>query len=93
MNFSAEAGIAIALRHAKSAPRRQCGSPFLQPRPQHDFERPSRSVLAMQLQIGFRDAVRVGHVVVDRRTCPTVRAGTVFLSPTDRRIDRHIGNV
>ena len=50
-------------------------------------------MLAVQLQIGFRDAVRVGHVVVDRRTRPTMRAGSVFLSPTDRRIDRHIGNV
>ena len=50
-------------------------------------------MLAVQLQIGFRDEVRVGHVVVNSRTRPTVRTGTVFLSPTDCRIDRHIGDV
>src|SRR6516162_4781084 len=50
-------------------------------------------MMAVQLKIGFRDAVRDGHVVVNSRSRPTVRAGTVFPSPTDRRIDRHIGNV
>ena len=47
-------------------------------------------MLAMQLQIGLRDAVRVGHVVVDGRSSPSVRAGAVFLRPTDRGVDRHI---
>ena len=47
-------------------------------------------MLAMQLQIGFRDAVRVGHVVVDSRSRQSVRAGTVLLRPADRGVNRHI---
>ena len=47
-------------------------------------------MLAMQLQIGFRDAVRVGHVVVDTGSCQSVRASTVFLRPSNRGINRHI---
>src|SRR5216684_1335377 len=50
-------------------------------------------MLAMQLQIGLRDAVRVGHVVVGGRSGPPVRAGAVFLRPADRGVDRHIGDV
>src|SRR6266403_700818 len=37
-----------------AGPHRTCWSPFLDPRPQHDFEGPGRTMLAVQLQIGFR---------------------------------------
>ena len=47
-------------------------------------------MLAMQLQIRFRNAVRVSHVVVDSRSRQSVCAGTIFLSPTNRRVDRHV---
>src|ERR1700757_4952111 len=47
-------------------------------------------MLAMQMQIGLRDGVRVGHVVVDGRSSPSVRAGTIFLRPADRGVNRHI---
>ena len=50
-------------------------------------------MLAMQLQIGFRDAVRVGHVVVDSRSRQSVSARTVLLSPANRCINRHVRNV
>jgi hypothetical protein len=43
----------------------------------------------MELQIGFGDVVRVGHVVVDGGACQAVGAGTVFLGPADRGVDRH----
>src|SRR6266851_5305662 len=72
------------------ARRSQCGSPFLGPRPEHDFERPGRPMLAMKLKIGFRDMVRVGHVVVDSCSRQPVRAGPVLLSPADRGVDRYI---
>src|SRR5262245_34357514 len=68
-------------------------SPFLDPRSQHDFERPRGPMLAMELQIRFRDVVRVGHVVVDGHSREPVRAGAVLLSPADRGVDRHIGYV
>src|SRR4051812_6376278 len=68
----------------------RCYSPFLDPRPQHDFERPGRSMLTMQLQIGFRDMVGIGHIVVDSRSCQPMRASTVLLSPADCGVDRHI---
>src|SRR5215469_17305394 len=54
-------------RSAVELPASVCGSPSLDPRPQHDFERPSRAMLTMELQISFGDVVRVGHIVVD--TC------------------------
>ena len=50
-------------------------------------------MLAMQLQIGLRDAGRVGHIVVNGRSSASVRAGTVFLRPTDRGINWHICDV
>ena len=40
-------------------------------------------MLAMQLQIGLGDAVRVGHVVVDARSRQTMRAAAVLL-PSSR---------
>src|SRR5512140_2022597 len=52
-------------------------SPFFEPWSQHYFERPGRSMLPMQLQIGLGDAVRVGHIVVDARSGETMRTGTV----------------
>src|SRR5215472_18365619 len=64
--------------------------PSLDPRSEHDFERPGRPMLAMQLQIGLRDAVRVGHIVVDGRSGPSVRASAVFLRPANRGINRHM---
>src|SRR5262245_49618613 len=68
-------------------------SPFFDPRPQHDFERPSRSMLPMQLKIRLRDVVRVGHVVVDGRSCEAVRSSAVLLGPADCRVDRYVCNV
>src|SRR5277367_2658810 len=50
-------------------------------------------MLAMQLQISLRDAVRVGHVVVDTCSRQSMRAATVFLRPANRGVDRHIGYV
>ena len=50
-------------------------------------------MLAMQLQVGLCDAVRVGHIVVYGRSSPSVRAGTVFPRPADRGVNRHICNV
>jgi len=38
----------------------------------------------VQLQIDFRDVVRVGHVVIDGRSRQAVRAATVFLRPANR---------
>ena len=66
------------------------GSPSLDPRPENHLERPGRPMLAMQMQIGFCDAVRVDHVVVNSRTCSPVRARTVFLCPANRRVNRYI---
>src|SRR5712671_7583853 len=65
-------------------------SPLLDPRSQHDFKRPSRPMLVVQLQIGFRDVVRVGHVVVDGCSRPPVGAGAVFLRPANCGVNRHI---
>ena len=68
-------------------------SPPFDPRSQHDLERPGRPMLAMQLQVGLRNAVRVGHIVVYGHSSPSVRAGTVFPRPADRGVNRHICNV
>src|SRR5215469_11801307 len=80
-------------RSAVELPASVCGSPSLDPRPQHDFERPSRAMLTMELQISFGDVVRVGHVVVDTGSCQSVGAGAVFVCPADRGVNRHIGYV
>ena len=50
-------------------------------------------MLVMQLQIGFRDVVRVGHVVVDGCSCQPVGAGAVFLRPTNCGVNRHLCHV
>jgi hypothetical protein len=47
-------------------------------------------MLIMQLQIGFCDVVRIGHVVVDRWSSPPVSAGAVFLRPANCGVNRHI---
>ena len=48
-------------------------------------------MLAIQLQISLRDVFRVGHIVIHSRYSQPVRAATVFLDPSDRRIDWHVG--
>jgi hypothetical protein len=50
-------------------------------------------MLSMELQIGFRDPVGVGHVVVDRRSRQPMCTRTVFLGPANGGVDRDIGNV
>ena len=47
----------------------------------------------MELQIGLGNGIRVGHIVVHRRPGQAMPAGSVFLSPTDRRVNRHVGNM
>ncbi len=47
-------------------------------------------MLAVQLQIGFGNAIRVGHVVIDGGARPTVGAGAVFLRPANCGVNRHI---
>ena len=51
---------------------------------------PGRPMLAVELQIGLRDAVRVGRCCRRRRSGLTVPAGAVFLRPADRSVDRNI---
>src|SRR5215813_7263902 len=50
-------------------------------------------MLAMQLKIGIRDEIGVGHIVVYCRSRSLVRAGTIFLSPANRGVNRHNGYV
>ena len=50
-------------------------------------------MLAVQLQIGFRDMDGVGHIVVNSGSRQPVRAGPILLGPAYRRVDRHIGYV
>jgi hypothetical protein len=50
-------------------------------------------MLTVQMQVGLRDMVGVGHIVVDSRARQPVRAGAVFLGPADRGVDRHIRHV
>jgi hypothetical protein len=50
-------------------------------------------MLAVQLQIGFRDAFRVRHVVVNGCSRSPVSARAVFLRPPDRGVNRHICSV
>src|SRR5262245_2484038 len=68
-------------------------SPLLDPRTQHDLERPGRAMLAMELQVGLRDVIRVGQVVVDAGPGPPMRARAVLLRPADRRVDRDVRDV
>jgi hypothetical protein len=68
-------------------------SPLLEPRSKHDFKRPSRSMLAVQLQIDFCDVIWIGHVIVDCRAAHSVCAAAVVLPPTNSGVDRHICDV
>ena len=50
-------------------------------------------MLLMKLQIGLCDSVRVGHIVADGRSGPSVCAGAVFLCPADRSVNRDVRDV
>ena len=47
-------------------------------------------MLAVQLQIAFRDVVRVGHVVFDGGSGQPVGTGAVFLRPANCSVNRHL---
>src|ERR1700733_8135017 len=47
-------------------------------------------MLAVQLEIGFGDVIRVGHVVVNGRSRPPMGANAVFLRPANCGVNRHI---
>jgi hypothetical protein len=47
-------------------------------------------MLVVQLQVGFRDVVWVGHVVVNGCSRPPVGASAVFLRPANCGVNRHI---
>src|SRR6516225_5879347 len=85
------AGLVPATGH--DVTEREYSSPLLDPWPQRDLESPGRAVLAVQLKTDVRDTIGVGEVVVDARSCKTMRPCAIGLRPADRRVDRYIGDM
>ena len=44
----------------------------------------------MEVQVGLGDLIRVRHVVIDRCSRETVRAGAIFLGPADGGVNGHM---